>query len=89
MAILNLNRFPLQWSTGVAEKTAVYALLDVTAGDVLGVHEQFSIVKRAVVIGTTVAAAASMSVSGTDVTVPAGANRDAGFMMVFGAAAAS
>lgn len=88
MAELPLNRFPLQWMSGVAERTAVYAILDVTAGDTMGVHEQFTIVKRAVVIGTTVAAAASMSVSGTTITIPAGANRDAGFMMVFGAAAA-
>lgn len=88
MAVLNLNRFPLQWMSGVAERTAVYAILDVSAGDEMGVHEQFSVVKRAVVIGTTVAAAASMSVSGTTITVPAGANRDAGFMMVFGSAAA-
>lgn len=88
MVALNLNRYPLKWMSGEAERTAVYALLSVTAGDTMGVHEQFTVVKRAVVIGTTVAAAASMSVSGTDITVPAGANQDAGFMMVFGVAAA-
>lgn len=88
MVDLPLNRYPLKWMSGESERTAVYALLDVNGGDVCGVHEQFSVVKRAVVIGTTVAAAASMSVSGTEVTIPAGANRDAAFMMVYGAAAA-
>jgi hypothetical protein len=88
MAELPLNRFPVKWMSGDSDRTAVYALLDVTGGDTMGVHEQFSVVKRAVVIGTTVAAAASMSVSGTTITVPAGANRDAAYMMVYGAAAA-
>jgi hypothetical protein len=87
MVDLPLNRYPLKWMSGEAERTAVYALLDVNGSDVADVYQEFSVVKRAVVIGTTVAAAASMSVNGTEVTVPAGANRDAAFMMVFGAAA--
>lgn len=88
MAELPLRRFPLQWMSGDSARTAVYALLDVSGGDTMGVHEQFSVVKRAVVIGTTIAAANSMAVNGTTITVPAGANRDAAYMMVYGAAAA-
>lgn len=88
MVDLPLSRYPLKWSSGESERTAVYALLDVNGGDVADLHEHFTVVKRAVVIGTTVAAAASMSVSGTEVTVPAGANRDGAFMLVFGVAAA-
>lgn len=89
MAELPLNRFPLKWMSGDSERTAVYAILDVTSGDVMGVHEQFSIVKRAVAIGTTAASAGgNMSISGTTITMPAGASRDAAYMLVFGAAAA-
>lgn len=89
MVDLPLNRYPLKWMSGESERTAVYALLNVNGSDVADVHEQFSVVKRAVVIGTTVAAAASMSVSGTEVIVPSGAVNDAAFMMVYGAASAS
>lgn len=89
MADLAQNRYPLMWMDGQAERTAVYALRDVNGGDVADLYQEFSVVKRAVVIGTTVAAAASMSVSGTEVTVPVGANRDAAYMMIFGAAAAA
>lgn len=89
MADLPLNRYPLMWMDGQAERTAVYALRDVTGADVLDVYQEFTVVKRAVVLGTTIAAAVSMSVSGTEITVPAGANRDAAYMLVFGAAAAA
>lgn len=89
MADLPLSRYPLMWMDGQAERTAVYALRDVSASDVVDVHQEFSVVKRAVVLGVTVAAAASMSVSGTEITIPAGANREAAYMMVFGAAAAA
>jgi hypothetical protein len=75
------------WMDGQAERTAVYALRDISGADVVDVYQEFSVVKRAVVMGTTVAAAVAMSVSGTEITIPAGANRDAGYMMVFGAAA--
>lgn len=88
MVNLPLNRYPLKWMSGESERTAVYALLDVSGTDIADVYQEFSVVKRAVVIGTTVAAAAAMSVSGTEITIPAGANRDAAFMLVYGAAAA-
>lgn len=88
MADLPLNRYPLKWMSGEAERTAVYALLDVNGSDVADLYQEFTVVKRAVVVGTTVAAAAAMAVSGTEVTVPAGANRDGAFMLVFGVAAA-
>ena len=87
MAALPVNRYPLMWMDGQAERTAVYAIRNVDGNDTMDVAQEFSVVKRAVIMGTTVAAAASMSVSGTVVTCPAGATDDAAYMMVFGAAA--
>lgn len=87
MVALPLTRFPLQWMDGQAERTALYAVRNVDGGDTMDCSEQFSVVKRAVVMGTTVAAAASCTVSGTIVTCPAGATDDAAYLLVFGAAA--
>lgn len=89
MAILPPNRYPLQWMDGQAERTALYAARNITTGDQLDVWEQFSVVKRAIAMGTTVAAAGTLSVSGTLVTIPAGVSADAAYILVFGAAAAA
>lgn len=89
MAILPPNRYPLMWMDGQAERTALYGARNIDGGDQLDVWEQFSVVKRAVIMGTTVAASASCTVSGTLVTIPAGANDDAAYVLVFGAASAA
>lgn len=86
MAALDPNRFPLMWMNGESDRVALYALRDITATDTLDVIQQFTIVKRAVIMGTTVAAAVGASISGTTVTIPAGANRDGGYLLVYGVA---
>lgn len=87
MAVLEPNRFPLMWMNGESDRCALYALRDVSTSDTLDLSQQFTVVKRAVIMGTTVAAAVSASVgSDTIVTVPAGANRDAGYLLVYGCA---
>ncbi len=86
MAALEPNRYPLMWMNGESDRVALYALRDITASDTIDVVQQFTIIKRAVIMGTTVAAAVGASISGTTVTVPAGANRDGGYLLVYGVA---
>lgn len=86
MAALEPNRYPLMWMNGESDRVALYALRDVVTSDTVDLVQQFTIVKRAVIMGTTVAAAIGASVSNTTVTIPAGANRDAGYLLVYGVA---
>jgi hypothetical protein len=86
MAELVQQQYALQWQNGQAERTAVYALRNVTTGDTADLTEQFTLLKRAVVMGTTVAGSAVASVSGTTVTLPSGLNGDAGYLLAFGCA---
>lgn len=90
MAALEPNRYPLMWMNGESDRCALYALRDITANDTVDLVQQFTVVKRAVIMGTTVAAAVGASVSAsTVVTVPAGANRDGGYLLVYGVAGAA
>lgn len=84
MAVLLPTRFPLRYASGDSDKVAMFALLDVTAGDTVDLSEHFNVVKRGTLVGVTVAAAVAASVSGTVVTIPAGANRDAAVLTVYG-----
>lgn len=86
MAALEPNRYPLMWHNGESDRVALYALRDITAGDTIDVIQQFTIIKRAVIMGTTIAAAVGASISGTTVTIPAGANRDGAYLLVYGVA---
>lgn len=86
MAALATTRYPLQWSNGESDRVALYALRDITAADTVDLSQEFTVVKRAVIMGTTVSAALAGSVSNTTVTIPAGANRDAGYLLVYGCA---
>ncbi len=90
MAALGTTRYPLMWMNGESDRVALYALRDITAGDTVDLAEQFTCLKRAVIMGTTVAAAVSSAVGtgvdATKVTVPAGATRDAGYLLVYGTA---
>ncbi len=87
MAALVTGQYPLQWSDGQADRTALYALRNVTTGDTADLHEQFTILKRAIILGTTVAGQATATVSGITVTMPSGLANDAGYLLVFGCAA--
>lgn len=86
MAALDTNRYPLQWMNGESDRVALYALRDITAGDTIDVVQQFTIIKRAVIMGTTIAAAVGASIANTTVTIPAGANRDGAYLLVYGVA---
>ncbi|QES45253.1 hypothetical protein DEJ49_33485 [Streptomyces venezuelae] len=90
MAALATTRYPLMWLNGESDRVALYALRDVSAGDLCDLAQEFTVLKRAVIMGTTVAAATSATVGtgadATKVTIPAGASRDAGYLLVYGAA---
>lgn len=86
MPALDPTRYPLQWMDGQSGRTAVYALHNVSGGDTVDLAGQFTVLKRGTLVGVTVAAAASASVSGTVVTIPAGANQDAAILTVYGVA---
>jgi len=86
MALLPPTRYPLRHMSGDADRYAVYALLNITAGDTVDLSQEFQVVKRGTLVGVTVAAALAASVSGTTVTIPAGANADAAILTVFGVA---
>lgn len=87
MAALPQNRYPLMWMDGQSDRTALYAVRNVDGSDTMDVAQEFSVLKRAVILGTTVAATASCSVSGTVITIPAGANDDAAYVLAYGPAA--
>lgn len=84
MVALPPTRFPLRYASGDFDKLAVFALLNITAGDTVDLSEHFTVLKRGTLVGITVAAALSASVSGTVVTIPAGANQDAAILTVYG-----
>lgn len=87
MAALVHGQYPLQWQDGQAERAALYALRNVTTGDTFDVAEQFTNVKRAFVMGATVAGqAAVVTITGTVITLPTGLTNDAGWALVFGCA---
>jgi hypothetical protein len=65
---------------------ALYALRDFSGGDTVDLIQEFTIIKRAVIMGTTISAAAAASVSGTTATCPAGPSRDGGYLLVYGVA---
>jgi hypothetical protein len=87
MAVLPPTRFPLRYQSGDSDKVGVFALLNISAGDTVDLVEHFQVVKRGTLVGVTVAAALGASVSGTVVTIPAGANQDAAILTVYGVSA--
>jgi hypothetical protein len=88
MAALDPPRYPKQWQDGLAERTALYALRNITTGDTVDLAQDFTVVKRAVLLGTTVAGAvAAVASANTIITIPAGVSADAGYLLAFGVAA--
>jgi hypothetical protein len=65
----------------------LYALRNVTTGDTANCANEFSVLKRGVILGTTVAGAAAATVAGTTATIPAGVAGDAGYLLVWGCSA--
>lgn len=87
MAAIDPSRCTRQWTDGVAERTALYALKNVSTGDTADLSADFSQLKRAVLLGITVAGAIVASVNGTGISIPAGVANDAAFLLVFGCSA--
>lgn len=86
MAQLALTQFPMKWMDGHSDRVAVFALLNVNAGDTADLSQVFSVVRRATLLGVTVNAALAATVSGTTVTIPAGAANDAAILTAYGVA---
>ena len=86
MAALTPNHYALVWSNGMSDRAALYALRNVTTGDTAD-SVDFSIVKQATIMGTTVAGTETVTVSGTVATIPAGLNGDAAYLLAWGASA--
>jgi hypothetical protein len=86
MAALPAQQFPMRFLSGDSDRWAVFTVLNTSAGDTIDVGAYFTIVKRATLLGVTVAAAVSAAVSGTVVTIPAGAANDAAILTVYGCA---
>lgn len=82
-----MNQFVKVWEDGLSDKVVLYALRNVTALDTANLVNDFSAVKRAVILGTTVAGAAAATTSGTTVTLPVGLLGDAGYLLAWGCAA--
>lgn len=87
MAVLPSVQFPMRHMSGDADRWAVFALLNVNAGDTVDLSGYFLVVRRATLLGITVAAALAATVSAdTIVTIPAGAAKDAAILTVYGVA---
>lgn len=86
MAALDPAKYPIKWMDGQSDRTACFALLNISAADTVDLAAYFSVVRRATLLGVTVAAALAATVNGTVVTIPAGASSDAGILTVYGVA---
>lgn len=72
------------WSDGLSDFSALYVLRGITAGDTVDLTGHFKSVKRAVLLGITVAGAVVASNTGNVVTMPAGPSNDAALLLVYG-----
>ena len=87
MAALTPNHYVLVWSNGMSDKVALYTLRNVTTGDTTDLDSEFSVVKQAIMLGTTVNGSSTASVSGTVATMPAGLAGDAAYLLAWGVSA--
>lgn len=82
-----MGQITLEFSDGKAERMCVFSLKDVTAADTADLSGYFKVVKRAVAASATdTHTGAIATISGTTVTIPAGPNRDAVWLMAIGVA---
>lgn len=72
------------WSNGEAGRTCLYALRNINTGDTIDVSYDFASLKRAVLLGVTVAGATVAANTGNVVTIPAGVANDAAYLLAFG-----
>ena len=70
---------------GDSERVVLYAMRNITAADTIDLSQEFSQVRYAAIIGTTVVGAILVStISGSVVTIPAGLSHDGAYMLAFG-----
>jgi hypothetical protein len=88
MAVLSGANAVAVYQSGMADKTALIALRNVTTGDTLDLGPSginvLQVINRAVVIGVTAFAEIAASWSGTVVTMPSGLSTDAGYLLAWG-----
>jgi hypothetical protein len=89
MAVLTSNQVVKVWADGPSDRVVLYALRNVTTGDTAELANEFTLLKRAVLLGTTVSGAASAVVSGTVATMPSGLAGDAAYLLAWGCAGGS
>jgi len=86
MAALSTSQVVKLWQDGLAATTVLYALRSVDAGDTIDLSADFYAIKRATMLGETIAGVAEAAVSaGTIITMPAGMNDDAAWLLAYGA----
>jgi hypothetical protein len=87
MAALAGSQYNAVYADGQCDKTALYTLKNVTAGDTADLSGHFSVIKRAGLISATGVTIASCSIAGTVITIPAGPNADGVWVLAVGVAA--
>ena len=87
MAQLSGTQVLQVWSEGRSDRAALYALRNVSAGDTTDLAADFSVVKQAIMLGTTVNGTGTAPAAGTVVTMPAGLNKDAAYLLAWGPSA--
>ena len=88
MAALTADQAVLVYADGTCEKTALYSVKNVTAGDTADLYRDFKVVKRAGIVsatGTTIGAVSTLT-GNTVVTIPAGPAADGIWLLVVGVA---
>jgi primosomal protein N' len=72
------------WTDGLSDLTALYVLRGITAADTIDLSSDFRSIKRAVLLGVTVAGAVAATNTTTTVTIPTGPSVDAAYLLVYG-----
>lgn len=87
MAALSSSQYVRMWANGDSDRCVLYALRNIVTGDTADLAAEFSVVKQAIMLGTTVNGSATATVSGTVVTMPAGLNHDGAYLLAWGVCA--
>ncbi len=86
---LGTNQIIMKFEDGLTDRSALFAVLNFTTGDIVDLAQWFSAVKSAVLQVTTQAKKGLPTISGTQVTLDiAGMSGDSGWLLVWGSAAA-
>jgi hypothetical protein len=82
--VMGLNAIKVH-DVGDSERVCLYALRNITAADTLDMSPDFNPPRLAALVGTTLVGAVVVStITGNVLTVPAGPNKDAAYLLVFG-----